>query len=110
MFAVENGVVHHADDKLFGGAAAETVNDVFDGADGDMLARFGGAIDESAAADFVSDVAFFFQAAQDGANGGFLHGTPGGEGFAAGFGGNRAMGPDEIHDELFDFAEIARAG
>ena len=65
MFAVENSVIDHTDDELLGGAAAEAVNDVFDGAHGDILAGFRGAIDEGAAADFVGDVAFFFQAAQD---------------------------------------------
>ena len=107
LAAVEHGVVHHTDDQLFGGAAAETINDVFHGAHRDILARLGGAIDVGAAADFVRDVALYFQAAQHGADGRFLHRPAGGERFAAGFGGNRAVRPDVVHDHLLDFTKVA---
>lgn len=63
MFAAEDGVVDHAEEELFGGAAAEAVDDAFNGADGDVLASVRSAVDEGAAFDLVGEVAFFFQAA-----------------------------------------------
>jgi len=106
LLAVEYGIVDHAEDELLGGASAETVDDVLNGADSDVLARVGGFVDEGAAVDGVGEVAFFFEAAEHGADGGILHGTGGGESFAACLGGGGAVGPDVIHDELFDFAHV----
>src|SRR5271156_6589905 len=50
LAAVEHGVVHHADDQLLGGAAAEAVNNVLYGAHGHVLARLGSAINVGPAA------------------------------------------------------------
>jgi hypothetical protein len=55
LAAIEHSVVHHADDQLFGGATAESVNDVFYSAHCNILAGLGSAIDIGAAADFVRD-------------------------------------------------------
>ncbi len=91
---------------MLGGTSAEAVDDALDGADSDILAGVGGLVDEGAALRLVREVALFFEAAQNGADGGVLHGAGGGQGFAAGFGGGGAAGPEVVHDGLFDFAQV----
>ena len=75
LLAVEDGVVHHAEDELFGGTSAEAVDDALHGADGDILARVRGPVDESAALGLVREIAFLFEAAEHGADGGIFHGA-----------------------------------
>ena len=67
----------------------------FDGAHGYVLARVRGLVDEGAALGFVGQVSFFFEAAKNRANCRVLHGTRGGQRFAAVFRGRRAVSPEE---------------
>lgn len=106
LFAAEHGVVDHAEQELLGGAAAEAVDNGFYGADGDALAGIGGAINKGAAVEHVGEISLFLETAEDRANGRVLHGAGGGEGLAAGFGRGWSVGPDVVHDSLFDFSQI----
>jgi hypothetical protein len=105
LVAVDYVAVHQADDKFFGRAAAEAVDDALHGADGDVLPVFGRAVDECAAVDFVAEEGFLFEAPQDRSDGRILQGACVGQRLAAGLGGARAVRPDVVHDHLFDFAE-----
>ena len=75
------------------------------GSYGDVAFGIGGAIEEGAAVDGVSQVAFFFEDAQDGADGGVFEGALRGDTFAAGFGGAVGVGSDVVHEELFEGGE-----
>src|SRR5271156_1920703 len=109
LLAIEYRVVNHADHQLFRGAPTKTVDNVFDGANGNILPILGRAKNESAPCSGMCDVTLLFQAPQHGADRGFLHGPCRGKGFAAGFSRARAMSPNVFEHGLFDFAEVSRS-
>ena len=53
----------------------------------------------------MPDVAFVFEALEDGARGRFLHGVADGERLAHLLGSGRFPRPEEIHHEVFEFTE-----
>ncbi len=100
--AVEDLGVDHADQQGFNGALAEPVDNAFDGAASHTLPGLGGAIEEGAVFDGVSEVALFFKAAQDGADCRVLEGAA--KLLADMVGGDGAEAPDDEEDAAFEFA------
>jgi hypothetical protein len=101
---VEDFGVDHAYEQRLDRAVAEAIDDVLDGASGDELPAFGGAIVEGAILDGVRDVAFFFEAAKHGANRGVLERPV--ELVANLLGGEVAVLPDEANDGVFELAKL----
>ena len=102
--AIEDFGVDEADEEGLDGALAEPVDDALGGAAGDALAGLGGAIDEGAVFDRVSQVALFFKAAKDGADGGVLERAA--KLLADLVGGDARGAPDDGENAPLEFAEF----
>ena len=73
--AIEDFGVDHANQKGLDGALAKPVDDAFYGAAGDALAGLGRKVKKGAVFNGMSEIAFFFKTAEDGADGGVLERT-----------------------------------
>src|SRR5215831_5681286 len=89
LLLIEHFVIHHAQHKLFHGAATKTVDNVFHRPDSDIAATVRRLVDECFALHLMRDIFFLFQPAQHGADGRILHGTRGNQRFPAAFGRDR---------------------
>lgn len=102
LLAIDHGIVDHTEDEFFGGAATEPVDNVLNSADSDIAPAFERTIDIGPALGPVTHETFLFKAPEDRTNGGFLQRPSWLERLAAGLCRAWTVGPNEIHNHLFD--------
>ena len=107
LFCAEHARIDHARNQLLDRTVAQPVNDLPYGARGKALRGLCRVINEAASIDGVAQVAFLFEAAEQGANGRFLELALAGDCLMYGFDRRRSGAPDGAHDFVF---EVGKGG
>jgi len=105
LLALYDLVLHHADQKLFDRSAAETVNDLANGAGGDIVRLFGSLVDVCSAIRVMGHVALFLKAPKNGADRRVLQWALRRQGFAHLLGRGGAVRPKEVHDQVLQLTQ-----
>src|SRR5579872_2285358 len=100
-----NLVLHHADQKLLDRAAAETVDNLADGARRHVVRPLRAFVNVGSAFGAMRDVALFLEAPEDGADRGVFQRALRRQSFANLLGGGGAMRPEEVHDKVLQLTQ-----